>query len=141
MNVNKKYYTLVDYMIEKNDLIREAKSAMNKSFAPFSKVKVGAAVLTSKNKCYTGYTREIDAFKTKDYAERRAIAEAYEKGDKDIKKIVIVTDTEEFSYPNGATRQMIYEFAPRADIILINAKNQEATYGIYDLLPYPSKRI
>ena len=128
-------------MIEKNDLIREAKTAMNKSYSPYSKVKVGAAVYTSKDKCYTGYNREIDAYKTKDYAERRAIEEAYEKGDRNIKKIIIASNTKEFSYPNGATRQMIYEFAPNADIILVISDNEEKFHTISDLLPYPSKRI
>ncbi|MCQ2979089.1 MAG: cytidine deaminase [Clostridia bacterium] len=128
-------------MIETNDLIREAKTAMNKSFTPFSKVKIGAAVLTTKEKCYTGYDREKDSFKTKDYAERCAIAEAYEHGDKDIKKIVIASNTKEFSYPNGATRQAIYEFAPHADIILVNSDNETRLHTINDLLPFPSKRI
>lgn len=128
-------------MIEKHELINEAKKAMVKSFVPFSNLKVGAAVLTSRNKCYTGYNREKDSFKTKDYAERRAIAEAFEKGDKEITKIVIVSNTPQFSYPNGATRQMIYEFAPNADILLINSKDEEVLHKIEDLLPYPAKRI
>lgn len=128
-------------MIETNELIREAKNAMNKSFTPFSKVKVGAAVLTSKDKCYTGYNRDKDAYKTKDYAERRAIEEAYENNDKNIEKIIIASSTKEFSYPNGATRQMIYEFAPHADIILVNSLNEERIHTIQELLPYPSNRI
>ena len=128
-------------MIEKNELINEAKKAMVKSFVPFSNVKVGAAVLTARDKCYTGYNREKDSFKTKDYAERRAIAEAFEKGDKEITKIVIVSNTTEFLYPNGATRQMIYEFAPNADILLVNSNDEEITHKIEELLPYPTKRL
>lgn len=128
-------------MIEKEDLIREAKSAMNKSYAPFSKVKVGACVYTSKGKCYTGSNYDRDSYKTKYYAERKAIEEAYEHNDRDIKKIIIASSTEEFSYPNGATRQMIYEFAPHADIILVNSHNDEKLHTINELLPFPSKRI
>ena len=128
-------------MLEKEDLIREAKSAMNRSYAPFSKVKVGACVYTSKGKCYTGSNYDRDGYKTKYYAERKAIEEAYENNDREITKIVIASSTSEFSYPNGATRQMIYEFAPHADIILVNSYNDEKLHTIQELLPFPSKRI
>ncbi|MCQ2911057.1 MAG: cytidine deaminase [Clostridia bacterium] len=128
-------------MVQKEDLIREAKTAMNKSYAPFSKVKVGACVMTSKGKCYTGSNYDRDAYKTKFYAERKAIEEAYSHNDKEITKIVIASSTPEFSYPNGSTRQMIYEFAPHADIILVNSFNEEKLHTIQELLPFPSKRI
>lgn len=126
-------------MIEKQDLINEAYNAMKKSYAPFTDVKVGAAILTGRNKCYTGYNFEFSSKRKNSNAERMAFSEAFEKGDKDIKKIVIVSNTETFVYPSGISRQMIYDLANKAEIILINDKGEERIHTIEELLPYPER--
>ncbi|MCQ2748744.1 MAG: hypothetical protein MJ246_01700 [Clostridia bacterium] len=128
-------------MIKSSELIQEAKNAMTKSFVPFSKMKVGAAVQTSNDKVYTGIQRDLDAYNTREYSERCAIKEAYQNGDKKITKIVIASDTEEFAYPEGSSLQMIYDFAPHADLIFVNKNDDMACYTIKDLYPYPAKRI
>jgi len=126
-------------MLEISDLINEAKKAMKSSFSPFTNNKVGVAVLTSRNKCYTGSRREIDNCSGVRYAEGQAILEAYEKKDRDIKKIVIVSSNENFAYPCGVSRQLIYEFAQDAKIVLVNSNGERQEHVISDLLPFPSK--
>lgn len=128
-------------MIEKGDLVKEAMQAMQKSYAPFSNAKIGAAVLTSKNKCYTGYLCELAPKLKFDAAERMAFKNAFDKGDKEIKQIIIVSNNEDFPYPSGVSRQMIYELAKEAEIVLINSKGEEKKYMINDLLPFPSKMV
>ena len=128
-------------MIKKSELIEEAKKAMTHSFTPFSKMKVGAAVQTANDKVYTGVQRDIDAFNTREYSERCAIKEAYENGERKITKIVIASDSEDFAYPEGSSLQMIYDFAPNADLIFVNKYDNEACYTIRDLYPHPVKRI
>lgn len=128
-------------MIKSSELIQEAKKAMCKSFTPFSKMKIGAAVQTANDKVYTGVNRDLDAFNTREYSERCAIKEAYENGERKITKIVIASDSEEFAYPEGSSLQMIYDFAPNADLIFVNKFDDMACYTIKDLYPYPVKRI
>ncbi len=126
-------------MIETNDLIEEAKDAVKKACAPYSKVKVGVAVLTSKNKCYSAYTMNVDGSKTNKCAERVAMSKALDNNDKKITKLVIASSSKEFAYPCGVCRQMIYECANDAEIILVNKTGEMQNVTIGELLPFASK--
>lgn len=128
-------------MMSREELVNNASYAMQKSYAPFSNVKIGAAVLTDKNKCYTGYNLEFGPKFNVSNAERMAIKEAFDNKDKVVKEIVIVSNNDDFPYPSGVSRQMIYELATNATITLINGKGEERNHTIFDLLPFPSKML
>ena len=63
-------------------LVEAAKKARAFSYSPYSKYKVGAAVLTSKGRIYTGANVENASYGLSLCAERNAVAKAVSEGEK-----------------------------------------------------------
>ncbi|MHB8064278.1 MAG: cytidine deaminase [Ruminiclostridium sp.] len=93
-------------------LIEYARKALEKAYVPYSKFRVGAALLTKTGNVYTGCNVEIASFGATNCAERTAIWKAVsEEGKIDIEKIAIVSDDEDYIHPCGICRQVMAEFA------------------------------
>lgn len=121
------------------NLIEEAKKARNLSYSPYSKFKVGAALLTKGDKVFKGANIENASYPLCMCAERNAIYNAYmnEIKKEDIIAIAIIADTAEPCSPCGACRQVISELLPRdAKIILANLKGDTKITSIDELLPF-----
>jgi len=118
-------------------LIEFAQKVRAKAYVPYSKFRVGAALLTKTGNVYTGCNVEIASFGATNCAERTAIWKAVsEEGKIDIKKIAIVSDEEDYIYPCGICRQVMAEFADDDMEILCTKKNGEyKTIRFGDLLP------
>src|SRR5205807_10272171 len=99
-------------------LLRAAKSAMKNAHAPYSKFKVGAAMLTTKGEVFTGCNVENASYGLTNCAERTAIFSAVAKfGSRmRIRAIAVVNNHGVPCSPCGACRQVIYEFGPDARI-------------------------
>lgn len=120
-------------------LIDKALSAREKAYAPYSKFKVGASLLTSDNKIFTGFNIENASYSLCMCGERNAIYNAYLNGyNKDsIKAICIVADTDGVVSPCGACRQVMSELLNKdTDVILCNINKKTETYKVGDLLPF-----
>ncbi|HOK40921.1 MAG TPA: cytidine deaminase [bacterium] len=117
-------------------LIKKAKEAREKAYAPYSKYKVGAALLTTDGKIFTGCNVENASYGLTNCAERTAIFKAVSEGAKKFKAIAIVLDTEEYGAPCGACRQVIREFGTEIDVIMATVKGKYEIMKIKDLLPY-----
>ncbi len=89
-------------------LIQAATEARARSVAPFSSFRVGAAL---------------------------QIWKALSEGERDFTDLVIVADTETLTPPCGTCRQIIWEFAKHATIVLANLRGQREEVHILDLLP------
>jgi len=120
-------------------LISSAKKARDKAYAPYSKFKVGAAVLTDKNKIFTGCNIENASYSLTICAERIAISKAVSEGCKNLKAIVIIADTKEPVSPCGACRQFMIEFNPDMIVIMANLNRKIKIENIKDLLPHNFK--
>lgn len=96
-----------------------AKKAAQQAYAPYSKFKVGAAVLTRTGKVYTGCNVENASYGLCNCAERTAVFNAVAAGGKKLKIecVAIYTPTAKPTAPCGACRQVINEFGPKARII------------------------
>lgn len=103
-------------------LVSQALQARKNSYSPYSKFKVGAAVLTEDGKIYTGCNIENASYGATNCAERTAIFKAVSEGYKTIKAIAIVGVQNDYTYPCGICRQVIAEFATD-DIKIILGKN------------------
>ena len=119
-----------------NKLIIEAKKAWEKAYAPYSKFKVGAAVLADKNKIFTGCNIENASYGLTICAERIAISKAVSEGFKKLKAIAIIADTKEPVAPCGACRQFMIEFNPDMIVIMANLRKKIKIENIKDLLPH-----
>jgi cytidine deaminase len=117
-----------------HELVEKAYEAMQFSYSPYSNFKVGAALLTTSGKVYTGCNVEIASFGATNCAERTAIFKAISEGDHDYSAIAIVSSSRDFTYPCGICRQVIVEFAKDIDIIVAKDYDYEV-YKIDELLP------
>ena len=114
-----------------------ARTAAGHAYAPYSKFTVGAAILTSTGKIYSGCNVENASYGLTNCAERTAIFNAVAAGEKKLKLacVVVYTPTPTATAPCGACRQVIYEFGPAARVISICQGRQEVDVTIDALLP------
>jgi cytidine deaminase len=77
---------------------------------------VGAAVLTTDGKIYSGCNVENASYGLTSCAERNAIFHAVSRGSKQIAAVMVYTPTPNPSAPCGACRQVINEFGPDAEV-------------------------
>ena len=117
------------------DLIERATAARLKSVAPFSKFLVGAALRTKAGKVFTGCNVESASYGLTVCAERVAIWKALSEGERDFTDLAIVADTEQLTPPCGTCRQIIWEFAKHARIVLANLRGTREEVDIAHLLP------
>jgi cytidine deaminase len=116
-------------------LLETAKTARLRSIAPFSNFLVGAAVETSGGKTYIGCNIESASYGLTVCAERVAIWKALSEGERDFVGLAIVADTGTLTPPCGTCRQIIWEFAKNATIILGNLHGETEVVSIRELLP------
>lgn len=109
---------------------------MKNAYAPYSRFRVGAALLTAKDELFSGCNVENASYGVTNCAERTAIFAAIaQSGPKlNIRAIAVVNDQNVPCSPCGACRQVIYEFGPNATIFF------KSTHGwkqalITELLP------
>lgn len=123
-----------------SELVRRALETREMAYAPYSKFKVGAAVLADNGEVYTGVNVENSSYGLTNCAERTAIFTAVTNGMKKIIAIAIAADTEEPVSPCGACRQVIYEFSDKDTIIILsNLKGDRMIFGVEEILPYGFK--
>ncbi len=125
--------------MDKEKLIEMAIEARKLSYSPYSRFKVGAALLTKDNKVYKGTNIENSSYGLSMCAERNAIYNAYCNGIKkeDIVAIAIVGDTDGPCSPCGACRQVMSELLPSdAKIFLGNLKGNILETNNKELLPF-----
>jgi cytidine deaminase len=118
-----------------SELIERARKSRECAYAPYSKFKVGAALLTKGGKVYTGANIENATFGLTVCAERVALFKAITDGEKKFVKIAVVADKDEPITPCGACRQVLSEFASDLKIICANLKGKTIRYSLRKLLP------
>ena len=117
------------------ELIAVAKKYREFSYSPYSKFKVGAAVLTKQGNVYGGCNIENSSYPVTNCAERTAIFKAVSEGEKEIEAIALIADTEGPCSPCGACRQVMGEFKiPR--IIMANLKGAKKVVTLEEILPF-----
>ncbi|ASW43660.1 cytidine deaminase [Clostridium isatidis] len=106
-------------------LIEKALESREKAYVPYSKFKVGAAVLFEDDNIYTGCNIENASFGATNCAERTAIFKGISEGNRIIKAIAIVGDIRTYTTPCGICRQVISEFVEDENTPIILIKNKE----------------
>jgi len=122
-------------MMENHELVVLAKKAMEKSYAPYSKFKVGAALLGKDGIVYLGCNVENASFGATICAERTALTKAVSEGAREFEKIAIVASSGEYAAPCGICRQVLYEFMPDGEVILDSSEEGMKVMKLKDLLP------
>lgn len=124
----------------RDKLVKLAREARENAYAPYSKFKVGAAVLVEldgEEKIFPGTNVENISFGLTNCAERTAIFTAISNGAKEIKALALVTNSQDFVSPCGACRQVLDEFADKnCPVILSDLDGLVKTYSLGELLPH-----
>jgi cytidine deaminase len=119
---------------QRQELIQSALSVRQMAYAPYSDYPVGAALLTSDGKVYTGVNVENAAYPTSMCAERVAVFKAVSEGKREFLAIAVATNNG--GSPCGSCRQVLAEFG-QATLVLVVDKNgsliQEGS--VSDFLP------
>ena len=117
-----------------DELIKIAKDYRENSYSPYSKFKVGAALLTKSGKVYGGTNVENASYGVTNCAERTAIFKAVSEGEREFDAIAIVADSDGPCTPCGACRQVLAEFGVKK-IIMTNMKGDTIVMNLDELLP------
>ncbi|NLL04910.1 MAG: cytidine deaminase [Clostridiaceae bacterium] len=118
------------------DLVKSANDIKQNAYAPYSNFHVGAALIATSGKVYTGVNVENSSYGATICAERTAILKAISEGERSIKALAIASDSNDFTLPCGICRQVILEFADEDLVILCsNNKGEYKVYSLNDLLP------
>ncbi len=107
------------------------------AYCPYSRFRVGAAVLTDDGRIAWGSNVENASYGLTICAERNAVFQAVAQSERVpiIRAVVIYTPTPEPTAPCGACRQVINEFGPDAEVRSICDGPRELRFLLRDLLP------
>ncbi len=122
------------------ELVNEALIAREKSYSPYSKFKVGAALEAKNGNVYLGTNIENASFSATNCAERTAFYNAIINGEKDFLKIAVVggkdDEITDFCLPCGVCRQVMSEFCNKDfEIICFNGKEVKK-FSLDEILPF-----
>lgn len=119
-------------------LIDMAKDMLSKAYAPYSHYRVGSVIETSSGKVYSGCNIENMSFGLTICAERTAIFKAISEGERDFRRIVVVSDDDSLPVPCGACLQVMSEFCnDDLEVILCSGNDSIEIYRLKDLFPKP----
>lgn len=120
-----------------NELIEKAFEARENAYAPYSKFKVGAALLTANGKIYTGCNVENASYPVGICAERVAMSKAVADGEIKFAALAVVGSSSSYCYPCGMCRQFMSEFCGEDfEIISLKSADDYKIIKMSELLPY-----
>ena len=120
-------------------LMEAAVKAMENAYVPYSKFKVGAALLLKNGEIINGCNVENASYGLCNCAERTALFRAYAMGYRkdDIVAMSIAGATDGPISPCGACRQVMAELLnPQTPVYLTNVKQDVKETTVEELLPY-----
>ena len=118
-----------------NELLEIAKNAAEYSYSPYSKFRVGAALLTKSGKIYTGCNIENASYGATVCAERTAVFKALSEGEKEFDAIAVYSPDSENCSPCGICRQVLSEFSIDMYVIYRTGENKAVKKKLPELIP------
>ena len=117
-------------------LVDLAFSMLERSYVPYSRFPVGAALLCADGRVFTGCNIENAAYGPTICAERTALVKAVSEGRRDdFVRLAVAGRGEDYCWPCGSCRQMLYEFAPELEVLVAKKDHSFVKYRLRELLP------
>ncbi len=120
--------------MELEGLVTAAREVREMAYAPYSKFRVGAAVMGLSGRIYVGCNIENATYGATVCAERAAICSMVACGETRLTAVAIFTDCDPAASPCGICRQVLTEFADDALVIVASPRNQ-SVFSLAALLP------
>jgi cytidine deaminase len=123
--------------VNKSKLVQAAAKAREGSVSPYSKFKVGAALLTKSGEIIGGANVESASYGLTCCAERIALFKALTDGKKNFIAVAVVARCDGGPMPCGACRQLLREYAPDAKVFVADSDDLKKIkrYTVRKLLP------
>jgi cytidine deaminase len=106
------------------------------AWAPYSGFQVGCALMVPGGGIVAGCNVENASYGLTQCAERCAVCAAVAQGYSTFTDVIVVTDLESPAPPCGACRQVLFEFAPDANVWLVGKQQSRSWHRVRDLLPH-----
>jgi cytidine deaminase len=120
----------------RDELLSRAEQAKSGAYVPYSRFRVGAALLGKSGRVYTGANVENASYGATCCAERVALFKAVTEGEREFDAIAVTSDSDDLTWPCGICRQALMEFAPLMDVIASNRELGNETTTLEALLPH-----
>ena len=119
------------------ELVDHAFAMLERSYAPYSHFPVGAALECADGTVFTGCNVENAAYGSTICAERTAVAKAVSEGHRDdFVRIAIVGRSEDYCWPCGSCRQVLFEFAPDLECLIARGDGDYVKLPLRELLSH-----
>lgn len=119
------------------ELVNIAFTMLDRSYIPYSKFPVGAAIWCSDGTVFTGCNVENAAYGSTICAERTALVKAVSEGHRsDLERIAVVGNSSDYCWPCGACRQMLFEFNPDMTVLVAREDRSFVKLKLHELLPH-----
>ena len=117
-------------------LVDLAFSMLERSYVPYSRFPVGAALLCAGGQVFTGCNVENAAYGSTICAERTALVKAVSEGCREFSALAVAGNSTDYCWPCGACRQMLYEFAPELTVLVARGDGDYVKLPLKQLLPH-----
>ena len=118
-----------------DELLKKAEEAKTGAYAPYSRFRVGAALLGKSGRVYTGANVENASYPVTCCAERVALFKAVTEGEREFDAIAVTSDSNDLTWPCGVCRQALAEFGLKMDVVASNNTLENKTMKLEALLP------
>lgn len=119
------------------ELMNKAVEMLQHSYVPYSHFPVGAALLCADGTVFTGCNVENASYGGTICAERTAVAKAVSEGHRDdFVKIAVAGNSQDYCWPCGVCRQVLWEFAPELEVLVCNEARDMVKFPLKELLPH-----
>lgn len=120
--------------MDDQDLLEQARGALDSAYVPYSDYRVGAAIETSDGTVFTGCNIETANYSNSLHAEETAVAKAVSAGHREFTRLAVTSSARDGVTPCGMCRQTLAEFCGEELRILCDDDDTKE-YTLGALLP------
>ncbi len=119
------------------EMLRAARAVRERAHAPYSRYRVGAALMDEQGRIHAGCNIENAAYPQGLCAEAGALAQLVAAGGRRVTAVVVVGEGDPACTPCGGCRQKLREFAGQdVPVVVADTSTVRARYTLGELLPH-----